>query len=261
MRRVVAVLWGVVLLGACGQPAAKKTSELRSEDIQSGYAFLRPETQALQDDEFSNPGFLWVDRGREAFHQDMGEGACSSCHQDGGEGLMGVAARYPAIDEQSGELLNMEGRINTCRRRHQNLDPHSYESEDLLSLTAFVMSLSKSMPQTVEVTPATQIYFDRGEDYFFTRRGQFNMSCASCHNETWGKRLRGDTISQGHSNGFPAYRLEWQSLGSLHRRLRDCDIGVRAEPLPFGDDTYTAVEFYLAVRSQGLPLESPAIRR
>jgi sulfur-oxidizing protein SoxA len=73
--------------------------------------------------------------------------------------------------------------------------------------------------------------------------------------------LRGDTLSQGHGNGFPAYRLEWQGMGSLHRRLRDCDTGVRAEPLPYGDPLYIAVELYLAARSNGLELESPAIRR
>ena len=117
------------------------------------------------------------------------------------------------------------------------------------------------MPQNVEISDRTASYLDQGRDYFLTRRGQFNLSCQQCHTENWGKRLRGDTISQGHSNGFPAYRFEWQSIGSLHRRLRDCDTGVRAEPLLFGDETYIALELYLAARGGGLEVETPAVRR
>ena len=91
--------------------------------------------------------------------------------------------------------------------------------------------------------------------------GTISLSCHQCHDENWGKRLRGDTISQGHGNGFPAYRLEWQTLGSLQRRIRDCDAGVRAEPKAFGDPTYIDLELYLSTRASGLNLESPAIRR
>ena len=29
---------------------------------------------------------------------------------------------------------------------------------------------------------------------------------------------------------IPEYRLEWQAMGSLDRRIRNCMVGVRAEP-------------------------------
>jgi len=152
-------------------------------------------------------------------------------------------------------------RVVPRRKTHQNLVPLEYESEDLLALTAFVANQSRGATVAVSKDEATRRRLDNGERYFFTRRGQFNLSCAQCHNDNWGKRLRGDTISQGHGNGFPAYRLEWQSLGSLHRRFRDCDTGVRAEPLPYGDQTYIDLELYLATRGEGLVVESPAVRR
>lgn len=262
MRLAVVGLASLLIAAACGGPAdlPEQRSALVDADIVSGVTFLQPETQALQTDEFSNPGYLWVDQGRDLFH--AGETPCSSCHEVDGAGLIGAAAKYPSLDEGTGDLYNVEARINSCRERHQDQLALEYESRDLLSLTAFVSSLSKGVPHTPDpLSAATQTYYDTGEAYFFTRRGQFNISCAGCHNETWGKKLRGDTISQGHPNGFPAYRLEWQALGSLHRRLRDCDTGVRAAPLKFGDPTYTAVEYYLALRSKGLALESPAIRR
>eukprot|EP00439_Symbiodinium_sp_Y106_P089636 s1_g2172.t1 len=215
--------------------------------------------EALQDDDFANPGFLWVDQGQTLFN-DAGDAAasCASCHD---EGLAGVAATYPKIDERSGRLLNLEGRINMCRTRHQELAPLAYESNELLSLSAFVANQSRGHPTKVSVEGAAQSHIENGRRYFTTKRGQFNFSCQQCHTENWGKQLRGDTISQGHGNGFPAYRLEWQSLGSLHRRLRDCDLGVRAEPLPFGDQTYVDVELFLASRAAGLVGESPAVRR
>lgn len=240
-------------------PERTPQTELPTDDVQSGYTFLTSDTQQLQDDEFENPGYLWVERGRALFQSSAtGSPSCASCHS---VGLKGVAATYPAIDDASGKLLNLEGRINQCRSDHQGQEALSYESEELLALTTFVANASKGMPQNVEISDRTASYLDQGRDYFLTRRGQFNLSCQQCHTENWGKRLRGDTISQGHSNGFPAYRFEWQSIGSLQRRLRDCDTGVRAEPLPFGDETYIALELYLAARGNGLEVETPAVRR
>lgn len=258
-------LAGLLLAGiaACDQATPVTTQRSASPSPpRSGYAFLTPETQALQTDAFANPGFLWMDRGAALFNLEREDSpTCASCHGADGEALQGVAARYPAVDERSGRLLNIEARVNACRDRHQNREALEYESEDLLALTAYVAGLSRGTPVSVDTGGAAAAYADAGRDYFYTRRGQFNISCAQCHNEQWGQKLRGDTISQGHGNGFPAYRLEWQSLGSLHRRFRDCDAGVRAQPLDYGSETYTALELYLASRAEGLPIETPAVRR
>lgn len=247
-------------LTACGSDqTGAQVSGISSDQIQSGYTFLTEETQHLQDDSFENPGLLWVDRGETLFRvSDQETPACASCHENG---FSGIAATYPAIDRPTGKLLNLEERINQCRTSHQNLDPLGYESDDLLALTTYVARQSRGSPISVDVEGDAARFYDMGEDYFLTRRGQFNLSCQQCHTENWGKQLRGDTISQGHGNGFPAYRLEWQSLGSLQRRLRDCDTGVRAQPLPYGSETYVALELYLAARAQGLEMESPAVRR
>tara|TARA_R110000782_G_scaffold66564_4_gene134925 strand:+ start:10848 stop:11630 length:783 start_codon:yes stop_codon:yes gene_type:complete len=260
MIRLFSLLIFVSLLAACSpSPTQTTETDLPAADVRSGYTFLTAETQAMQDDSFANPGYLWVDRGAALFEDRLGDApSCASCHS---AGLTGVAATYPAIDEASGDLLNLEGRINQCRIRHQNLPPLDYESDDLLALTAFVASQSAGIPVAVSIDGAAAPHYRNGRDYFFTRRGQFNLSCHQCHDENWGKRLRGDTISQGHGNGFPAYRLEWQTLGSLQRRIRDCDAGVRAEPKAFGDPTYIDLELYLSTRASGLNLESPAIRR
>ncbi|WP_084421305.1 sulfur oxidation c-type cytochrome SoxA [Henriciella litoralis] len=255
----------LLLLAGCTEPSAPADTgaELsRPEPLQSGSTFLQPDTRALQEDDFANPGMLWVERGEALFHEARdGHPACASCHEGEDTNLAGVAAHYPAIDDETGELMNIEARINACRTRHQSLEPLAYESEDLLALTAYVAELSRGEPIEVDISGAASPWFEKGRDYFFTRRGQLNLACTQCHDDNWGKQLRGDTISQGHGTGFPGYRLEWQTFGSLQRRLRDCDAGVRAEPLDYGSDDYLAVELYLAKRAEGLPLESPGVRR
>jgi sulfur-oxidizing protein SoxA len=103
-------------------------------------------------------------------------------------------------------------------------------------------------------------FFDLGGELFRRRQGQLNLSCSQCHDDNWGKRLAGAVIPQGHPTGYPVYRLEWQSLGSLQRRLRNCMIGVRAEPYEYGAPEAVALELYLMERARGMPIETPAVR-
>lgn len=262
MKRLVGLLAAATLWACDAVSPGTDTRVAQPEPLLSGRSFLTPETQALQDDNFANPGYLWIDRGAALFEQAVaGAPACGTCHGDRGAELAGMAARYPEWDEAAGMIVNLEGRINACRVEHQSAGPLAYESDELLALTAFVASLSRGLPLGITHTPQADDALALGADYFQSRRGQFNLSCANCHQDNWGQSLRGDTISQGHGNGFPAYRLEWESLGSLHRRFQDCDAGVRAASPGLGSDTYLALEYYLALRAKGLEIETPAVRR
>ena len=103
--------------------------------------------------------------------------------------------------------------------------------------------------------------FAGGEPTIYRRRqGQLNLSCALCHDDNAGKKLAGATIPQGHPTGYPIYRLEWQSLGSLKRRLRNCLFGMRAEPYAYDAPQYIALELFLMERARGMLLEAPAVR-
>ena len=238
----------------------KDASQTALSEVKSGYDFLTPQTRALQDDPFENPAMLWVDRGGRLFSSTENGSSCANCHSGENNSFALAATRYPKI-KSTGEVINLEGRINLCRVEQQNLSPLPYESDALLALTSYVAHQAKGQPRRLKMTEELQTAAARGEDYFFMRRGQMNLSCAQCHNDNWGKKLRGDTISQGQPTGFPTYRFEWDSIGSLHRRLSDCDKGVRAEPYELGSDEYLDLEVYLAVRAGELPIEAPAIRR
>lgn len=234
----------------------------RAEPLTSATAYLSDDLKAQQFDEARNPGMLWVGEGERLWEAPAGASGrpCAACHGAPGS-MRGVAARYPAVDAGSGELLNLEGRINRCRTRHQGAEALAYESDALLGLTAFVARQSLGMPVAVLTDGAAASFHRAGEAFFRRRQGQMNLSCAHCHDDNAGRSLRGDTISHGLGNGYPAYRLEWQSVGSLHRRLRSCAYGVRAvQPAP-GSPEHLALELYLAGRAAGVAVETPAIRK
>jgi sulfur-oxidizing protein SoxA len=92
------------------------------------------------------------------------------------------------------------------------------------------------------------------------RQGQLNLSCANCHDDFWDRKLAGSAITQGHPNGYPIYRLEWQTLGSLERRLRSCISGIRAQPYNYGAPELVELELYLMSRARGMKMETPAVR-
>jgi sulfur-oxidizing protein SoxA len=175
--------------------------------------------------------------------------------------MRGAAARYPAMDAASGKLFNLELRIMNCRKLHQNGPPLAYESEELLALTAYVARQSLGMPLSVRIDGGALPYYEKGRSLFYMRQGQMNLACSNCHEDNVGHRLRGDRISSAVPAGYPVYRLEWQTLGSLHRRLRACALGVRAIQFPYGSEEYLSLELYLAKRAEGSAIETPAIRK
>jgi len=247
-----------LLLTAIGAGAA----EIPAGQRRSDYDLMSPELRRMQDDDSANPGMLWVSDGAALWQRRDGTVAksCADCHGAAARSMKGVAARYPAYDKTLGRLLDLEGRVNLCRTKHQQAEPLPFESRELLSLTAYVARQSKGLPISIADDAATRPYLAAGQAIFEQRQGQLNLSCAQCHDDNWGRKLAGATIPQAHPTGYPLYRLEWQSLGSLQRRLRNCLIGMRAAPYAYAAPEMVDLELFLAHRANGLPLETPAVR-
>jgi sulfur-oxidizing protein SoxA len=243
VRRVLALLLLAATAGA--------------QEIRPSRDFLSPELRAQQEDPSRHPAWLWVEDGQALWRQ--GERSCQSCHGDIAT-MRGVAARYPAV-AADGALLNLEGRIERCRVEQQRQPAFGYESAPLLSLTAAIAAQSRGLPMSVATDGAAAAFLAQGRRFYETRQGQLNLACFQCHDDNAGRRLRGDVISNGLPTGYPAYRLDWNTLGSLHRRLRACSLGVRATQLPLGSPEYLALELYIASRANGLPMEAPGLRR
>lgn len=229
----------------------------------SGYLYMDEETRDLQDDDFLNPGMFAVDAGRELWEQtDPVSGkSCTSCHGDAETSMRGVAARYPIYDEETGGLVNLELRINQMLTETMGAEPLAYESDDLLALTAFIAYQSRGMPIEVAIGGPAAPFFEAGKAFFFERRGQLDLNCSQCHDDRAGEKLRGDLVSEGHGTGFPIFRLIWDEMGSRHRMFEWCNTSIRAEAYPLGSSEYLNLELYVAWRSQGLLVETPAVRR
>ena len=224
----------------------------------SGYEFMSPETRAMQDDDATGPAVFWLLDGEALWKRKEGPAgvACASCH--GAGSMKGIAVRYPKV--ASGRVLNLEQQINACRTERQKAPPWAYESRELLAITAYVARQSRGMPVAVEWNEATASVLEAGRAAFNRRQGQLNLSCAQCHDDNWGKRLAGSVIPQAHPTGYPIYRLEWEAVGSLERRLRNCLTGIRAETPAYGAPELVELELFLMWRARGMPLETPAVR-
>jgi len=242
--------------------AAAMAAEVAPEARRSGYDLASPEVRAMQDDDTANPGMLWVSQGESLWAKRAGAAAlsCQDCHGEARTSMKGVAARCPAFDAALGRPIDLEQRINLCRTEHQQAESLAWESEELLALTAFVARQSHGLPIAADDNPELRPFSALGDELFHRREGQLNLSCSQCHDDNWGKRLAGSVIPQGHPTGYPVYRLEWQSLGSLQRRLRNCMTGVRAEPYEYGAPEAVALELYLMERARGMTIETPAVR-
>jgi sulfur-oxidizing protein SoxA len=228
----------------------------------SGYTFLTPEMQALQDDEFGNPGQLTVDQGRMLFDAAGARGqACSSCHGEDGIDLdTRQLTRYPVYDSRQDRPLTLRGQVMQCWSERLGNPPLAYSDERALQLETFVRSLARGETVAVEVDAGLQPFYEAGEKLYRTRWGQVDIACHQCHDYHAGQTFRGQVMTQGQSNGFPAYRFTTGQTVGLPERITECLTNLRAKPYPAGSDEYLSLEVYMNARSNGLKIETPAIR-
>lgn len=256
MRRIASP--AMMLIGLLTALAVQAQSDPR----RSGFDVMSPASQAMQRDDAQNPAMLWVADGESLWNRTAGKAnrSCASCHGSPAGSMRGVAARYPALDTISMRAVDLGQRINLCRQRHPRAAPFAAESQELLSLESVVALQSRGLPIAPPDDRALATGRERGRQLYRQRIGQLDLACAQCHDENAGKRLGSSVITQGHPTGYPIYRLEWQTMGSLQRRLRNCMTGVRAEPFPYDSDELVLLELYLAARAAGMRVDAPAVR-
>jgi len=229
--------------------------------IMSGWHFRSDETQALEMDDFDNPGMIFVDIGQEQWDTVEGtEGnSCASCHE-GAESMAGVRAVYPKWDEKAGEVQTLAMQINDCRESNMGAEPYGYTSGQMANMEALIALQSRGMPVNVAIDGPAQETWEKGKELYYTRTGQLELSCANCHEDSYGMMIRADHLSQGQINGFPTYRLKNARLNTVHGRFKGCVRDTRAETFKPGSDDFVALELYVASRGNGLSVEGPSVR-
>ncbi|MEO9613290.1 MAG: sulfur oxidation c-type cytochrome SoxA [Nitratireductor sp.] len=234
------------------------------DELLSGWLFREAETRELEADSFQNPGMLYVDRGADIWNTvdgTMGK-SCASCHDDAADTMKGVGANYPKWDADAKRPINIELQIDKCRVENMGAEAYKFDAPDQKALTTYIKHQSLGTPVAVDLSQGDlQSWWDRGKEMYYTRTGQLNFACASCHEANSGQYIRADHLSQGQANGFPTYRLKQANMVSLHNRFRGCIRDTRAEfPKAFSDELM-ALEVYVTWRGTGLSVETPAVRQ
>jgi sulfur-oxidizing protein SoxA len=174
-----------------------------------------------------------------------------------------IAQHYPYWDEDTKQVKTLEMEINECLRRNGEPQFKDLEKGGLAEVTAYMKSLSRGKKVEIDLSrPGAIEAYEKGKQYYWSRRGQLNFACAHCHIESSGGKIRGNVLSPGlgHGVGWPAYRSDWGQISTLHRRYAGCNAQIRAKPLPPQSETYRNLELYETYMNTGLPLVAPSQR-
>ena len=231
------------------------------DEVISGWHYRGTETRAMQADDFDNPGMIFVEKAEDVWNASEGsEGkSCADCH-GASEEMAGVRPVYPKWNEEAGEVRTLEMQINDCREDRMGAEPWKYTGGDMVNMTALISSVSRGMPVDVAIDGPAESTWEQGKDLYYTRFGQLELACASCHEANNGKMIRADHLSQGQINGFPVYRLKNSKLNAVHSRFKGCVRDTRAETFAPGSPEFIALELYVASRGNGLSVEGPSVR-
>jgi sulfur-oxidizing protein SoxA len=231
-------------------------------ESRSGYEYITPDTRSMQDDDFANPGLLSVERGEELFNQkhESSNKSCADCHgEKGGKLNRKEIARYPIYNSKTKEIISLQKRISNCRSTITD-KPLMTDHKDLVALETFVRNRAFGEKVNVQTDGPVSELLEKGEKLYNTRFGLIDMSCNHCHNLYPGQMIRGQKISQGQANGFPAYRLDSGEITNLNQRIQQCLSLLRAEPFPADSEEIKLMGLYVMSRSNGLAIETPAVR-
>ncbi|TDX28493.1 sulfur oxidation c-type cytochrome SoxA [Rhodovulum visakhapatnamense] len=242
--------------------AAPPHLEGHLDEIRSGWTFRSDDTQALELDDFDNPGMIFVEAAREVWDTPEGSAgkSCADCHGTVDEGMLGVRAHYPKWVESAGEVRTVEQMINACRTSRMGADEWKYIGSDMTQMVALIASVSRGMPVDVAIDGPARSTWEKGKEIYYTRYGQLDLSCANCHEQYFDHYIRADHLSQGQINGFPSYRLKNTKLNAVQDRFKGCIRDTRGVPFAVGSPEFVALELYVASRGNGLSVEGPSVR-
>lgn len=203
-----------------------------------------------------------LEEGEELFNTAFANGKnYASCFDNGGEN---IRQNYPKFDVKRNTVITLELAINECRATNGE-QPLPYKKGDIAKLSAYMASTSGGSAINVVIPDNKKAIaaYQAGKQYFYSKRGQLNFSCANCHVQNVGRKARSETLTPalGLPTHFPAYRMKWAGFSTLHRRFASCNKQVRAQPLQGQSEAYRNLEYFLTYMSNGLPVNGPASRK
>jgi L-cysteine S-thiosulfotransferase len=178
---------------------------------------------------------------------------------------VGIANQYPRWSKEKEEVITLVMAINDCRTR-QKEPAFTYDKGDMVNLLAYLAYTTRGKPIDVRIPkddPSALVAYEQGKAFYYQRHGQLNFSCATCHIQNAGKKLRAEILSAslGHTNNWPTYRLKWGEMGSLHRRFAECLTNIKAQAYPEQSVEFRNLEYFLGYMGNGVPITGPSTRK
>ena len=241
---------------------ADKFPKVKFEDFVNGpYSMDAGLYKQWKEKEEFPPYEFALDMGKELFAKPFKNGKTfADCFPNKG---IGIRQNYPYFDEKQGKVVTLELAVNQCLESNGE-KPYSYTKDEMAAVTAYMAFTSRGKPFDIKIPndPRALEAYENGKKYFYTRRGQLTFSCASCHVQSPGERIRAEVLAPalGILNAMPIYRSEWGGMGTTSRRFTSCNSQVRGVPLKPQDDEYRDLEYYLSYVSNGLPISGPGAR-
>ena len=176
-----------------------------------------------------------------------------------------VAHNYPQWDKKLQKVVTLPLAINMCREANGE-KALKYKKGPISNILSYITYQSRGQMTHVvipEDQPGAMKAYEAGKKFYYSRRGQLNLSCAHCHVQQAGKQIRSEILSPGlgHTTHFPVYRSKWASVGTLHRRFAGCNQQVRAKPFKAQGEQYRNLEYFLTYMSNGIELNGPGARK
>lgn len=242
---------------------ASKYPDIKAGEYIHGSLAFDPDSKAQYESIMDFPPFLsTIDEGKAMWETPFKNGKkYADCFPGGGKN---VAGNYPQFDEKTGKVVTFEMAINACRTANGETAFKHDDMKTMGTLTAYARTLSDGMPMNVKVQgAAATAAYEAGKKHFYSRRGQLNFSCASCHVANAGNRLRSELVSPavGQATHWPVFRGGGDKPTTLQARYKGCNKQVRAVPFPVGSEEYNNLEYFHSYISNGLPLKASVFRK
>jgi sulfur-oxidizing protein SoxA len=240
----------------------EKFPNVKLDDFANGPYSLNEDMRRQWEEKEQFPPYEFsLEAGKELFAKPFVNGRhYADCFADQG---IGIRQNYPRFDEKAGQVITLELALNQCRESNGE-KAISYTGGDMAALTAYMAFTSRGKPFDIKIPDDARALeaYENGKRYFYTRRGQLNFSCATCHVQNPGERLRAEVLAPalGILNAMPIYRSEWGGMGTTSRRFITCNSQVRGVPLEPQAEEYRDLEYFLSYVSNGLPISGPGSR-
>lgn len=239
-----------------------KYPNVKVEDYVYGALAFDPDSKEQYDAIMEFPPFeSQVEAGRKLWETPFKNGKTyASCLPNGGKQ---IAGNYPMFDEAKGKVVTLQDAINDCRVANGEEAYKLNDMKTIGTLTAYMRTLSDGMLMNIKVeSPKATAAYEDGKKAFFSRKGQLNFACASCHVQNAGTRLRSEVISPaiGQTVHWPVFR-GGDTLVTLQQRYEGCYKMIRAVPVAQGSAAMNNLEYYHSAMSNGLPLKASVFRK